>query len=129
MGSIFSRNLQQVSKFLTKTQILTMLPPKYTKTVTVTAHDTPATISVVYDSNKEDKTVVEVELAQGESHTFEEKTEDMGSWQAVRKILTVRGKINDAEFEKTCEYDCEGIHSNIHYTVHKEERFNLKNRN
>ena len=70
--------------------ILKMLPPKYTKTVTVTAHDTPANIIVRYASNKGEETEVEVELGEGESHTFEEKTEDMGSWQAVRKILSVK---------------------------------------
>merc|ERR1712179_261415 len=101
---------------------------QYTKTVTVTAHDTPVTITVRYSSNKEEETVVEVELAEGESHTFEEKTEDMGSWQAVRKILSVKGKIDGEEFEKTCEDDCEGIHANIHYTVHKEKTLNLKSK-
>ena len=68
-----------------------MLPPKYTKTVTVTAHDTAITVSARYGSSKvEDETVVEVELGHGESHTFEEKSEDMGTWQAVRKILSVK---------------------------------------
>ena len=68
-----------------------MLPPRYTKTVTVTAHDTAITVSARYGSSKEeDETVVEVALGQGESHTFEEKTEDMGTWQAVRKILNIK---------------------------------------
>merc|ERR1711936_153552 len=98
-----------------------MLPPKYTKTVTVTAKDS---------SNKEgEETWVEVELGPGESHTWEEKSEDMGTWQAVRKILTVKCQVNGEEFEKICEEDCEGIHGNIHYTAHREGRFHLKNKN
>eukprot|EP00092_Neocalanus_flemingeri_P014838 GFUD01016019.1.p1 GENE.GFUD01016019.1~~GFUD01016019.1.p1 ORF type:complete len:108 (+),score=42.29 GFUD01016019.1:111-434(+) len=107
-----------------------MLPPKYTKSVTVTAHDTAITVSARYGSSKvEEETVVEVVLGHGESHTFEEKSEDMGSWQAVRKILSVKGKIDGEEFEKVCEEDCEGVHGNIHYTVHKEGKFAVKNKN
>eukprot|EP00090_Calanus_glacialis_P001129 TRINITY_DN10793_c0_g1_i2.p1 TRINITY_DN10793_c0_g1~~TRINITY_DN10793_c0_g1_i2.p1 ORF type:complete len:108 (-),score=46.20 TRINITY_DN10793_c0_g1_i2:167-490(-) len=107
-----------------------MLPPKYTKSVTVTAHDASIIVSARYASSKEeDETVVEVEVGQGESHTFEEKTEDMGTWRAVRKILALKGKIEGEEFEKICEEDCEGIHGNIHYTVHKEGEFRMKLRN
>eukprot|EP00092_Neocalanus_flemingeri_P091894 GFUD01116586.1.p1 GENE.GFUD01116586.1~~GFUD01116586.1.p1 ORF type:complete len:151 (+),score=49.63 GFUD01116586.1:25-477(+) len=103
-------------------QTITMLPPKYTRSVTVTAEDTDITITVRYGASKEeDEIVVVKEIGEGESHTFEEKSEDMGSWQNVRKILSIKGQIGeDGEvFEKLCETDCEGVHSNIHYTVHK----------
>merc|ERR1711936_710494 len=108
---------------------LVMLPPKYTKTVTVTAEDKAITVTAKYSSNKEEEeTLVEVELGPGETHTFKEKSEDMGTWQAVRKILSIKGKVDDEEFEKICEEDCEGIHGNIHYTVHKEGTFHVKNK-
>ena len=68
-----------------------MLPPRFTKSVTVTATDGDYTISALYSSNK----VVEEEwekvvVQKGKSHTFEQKTEDMGEWQSVRKILYIR---------------------------------------
>eukprot|EP00091_Calanus_sinicus_P008778 TRINITY_DN2099_c0_g1_i10.p1 TRINITY_DN2099_c0_g1~~TRINITY_DN2099_c0_g1_i10.p1 ORF type:complete len:110 (+),score=44.90 TRINITY_DN2099_c0_g1_i10:187-516(+) len=106
-----------------------MLPPKYTRSVTVTAEDTPITITVRYGASKEEDEIVEViELGEGETHAFEEKSEDMGSWQNVRKIISVRGQIGDdgEVFEKICETDCEGVHKNIHYTVHKEGEFRMK---
>eukprot|EP00092_Neocalanus_flemingeri_P094264 GFUD01119856.1.p1 GENE.GFUD01119856.1~~GFUD01119856.1.p1 ORF type:complete len:127 (+),score=39.37 GFUD01119856.1:46-381(+) len=103
-----------------------MLPPKYTRSVTVTAEDTDITITVRYGASKEeDEIVVVKEIGEGESHTFEEKSEYMSagyvSWKNVRKILSIKGQIGeDGEvFEKLCETDCEGVHSNIHYTVHK----------
>merc|ERR1711892_443801 len=99
---------------------ITMLPPKYTRSVTITAR---------YGASKEEDETEEVkELGEGETHTFEEKSEDMGSWQNVRKIISISGQIGeDGEvFEKICETDCEGVHTNIHYTVHKEGLFNMK---
>ena len=44
-------------------------------------------------------------------------------------IYIPRGNIEGEEFEKHCEEDCEGVHGNIHYTVHKEGKFNLKSKN
>ena len=42
-----------------------------------------------------------------------------------------RGQIGeDGEvFEKVCETDCEGVHTNIHYSVQKEGEFRMKLRN
>ena len=72
-------------------QSSTMLPPKYTRSVTVTAEDTAITITVRYGASKEEDEIVEVEeMGEGETHTFEEKSEDMGSWQNVRKIISIR---------------------------------------
>ena len=68
-----------------------MLPPRYTKSVTVTAVDSNYTICALYSTNKEEEEQWDkVELAQGESHTFEKKIEDMGTWTAVRKIISIK---------------------------------------
>ena len=68
-----------------------MLPPKYARSVTVTAEDTDITITARYGASKEeDETEVVKELKEGETHTFEEKSEDMGTWQMVRKILSLK---------------------------------------
>ena len=68
-----------------------MLPPRYTRSVTVTASDTPLTITVRYAANKEgEEEVVVKEVGEGETVTFDEKSEDMGSWQQVRKVVSVR---------------------------------------
>ena len=62
------------------------MPPKYTKSVTVTAQDTAITVSAKYRTSKvEYKTEVEVELEHGESHTFEDKSEFL-----IRRILMVK---------------------------------------
>ena len=60
-------------------------------------------------------------MGEGETHTFEENSEDMVSGQNVKKIIFIKGQIGeDGEvFEKVCETDCEGFHTNIHYTVHR----------
>ena len=63
------------------------------------------------------------------SHTFPERTENMGTWTAVRKIRHLRANIAGAEFEKHVEEDCEGVHANLHYTVHNEKTFNVKAKN
>ena len=68
-------------------------------------------------------------LAPGSSHTFPERTENMGTWTAVRKIRHLRATIAGEEFEKHVEEDCEGVHGNLHYTVHKEKTFNVKAKN
>ena len=68
-----------------------MLPPRYTKSVTITATEGDYTISALYSSNKEGEEEWEkVQLNEGKSHTFEQKTEDFGSWHAVRKILSIK---------------------------------------
>ena len=66
-----------------------MLPPRYTKSVTVTAVDSNYTISALYSTNKEEEEQWD-KVEQGESHTFEKKIEDMGTWTAVRKILSIK---------------------------------------
>ena len=71
----------------------------------------------------------EAVLAPGSSHTFPERTANMGTWTAVRKIRHLRANIAGEEFEKHVEEDCEGVHSNIHYTVHQEKTFNVKAKN
>ena len=68
-------------------------------------------------------------LAPGDSHTFQERSENMGTWTAVRKIRHLSANIEGATFEKHVEEDCEGIHANIHYTVHREKVFNVKAKN
>lgn len=68
-------------------------------------------------------------LNPGDSHTFPERTENMGSWTAVRKISHLRAEVEGEKFEKVVEEDCEGVHGNLHYTVHKEKVFNVKSKN
>ena len=68
----------------------------------------------------------EAVLAPGGSHTFPERTENMGTWTAVRKIRHLRANIAGEQFEKHLEEDCEGVHANLHYTVYKEKTFNVK---
>ena len=71
----------------------------------------------------------EVVLAPGESHTFPERTENMGTWTAVRKIRHLAADLQGELFEKHVEEDCEGVHTNLHYTVHKEKTFQVKTKN
>ena len=49
---------------------------------------------------------------------------DKSSWKSS---LYFSGQIGeDGEvFENVCETDCEGVHSNIHYTVHEEGLFKV----
>jgi len=72
-----------------------------------------------------------IELDDGGSHTFKERSEDMGSWQAVRKVLTIEAKGEGEEdlWSRDCEGDCQGVHGVLHYTVHPTEKeFRLKAR-
>ena len=73
-------------------QAVTMLPPKYTKSVKITAHDKPIKVVATYASPKEgqEDLLEEMTIVAGESHTFPEKSENMGTWNAVRKITHIR---------------------------------------
>merc|ERR1712228_707326 len=58
-----------------------------TRSVTVTASDTPLTITVRYAANKEgEEEVVVKEVGEGETVIFEEMSEDMGSWQQSERL-------------------------------------------
>ena len=72
----------------------------------------------------------EVVLAPGESHTFPEMTENMGTWTAVRKIRHLLADLQgDGDlFQKHVEEDCEWVHTNLHYIVH-EKTFKVKAKN
>jgi len=110
-----------------------MIPPKYTKSVTVTSHGGKLTLTARFGSNREGtEDEIEVkELEAGGSHTFKERTEDMGSWKAVRKVLTIEAKGEGEEdvWSRVCEVDCQGVHGVLHYTVHAPEKeFRLKAR-
>ena len=49
-----------------------MLPPRYTKSVTITVVDSDYTIMALYSSNKKEEEEWEnVKLGMGDSHTFE----------------------------------------------------------
>ena len=76
-----------------------MKPPKYAKSVTVQAPENGVTLvqlTAIYKGNEKDDETVTVTLTkEGESHTFPEKTEDMGSWTAVRPIHVIKGQIGD----------------------------------
>merc|ERR1711892_1485133 len=92
--------------------------PQYTKEVTITAEDTPITITATYGATEGKKE---------ETYIFEEKSEDMGSWRSVRKIIKLKGQIGDdgKVFERDIEKDCERVHANIDYTVNKDGVFKV----
>merc|ERR1711973_870194 len=108
-----------------------MLPPKYAKSVKITAHEKPVKVTATYDGVKEgqEDTKVEKNLADGESHTFEEKSESMGSWTAFRKIKHLRVEGDDGEHEHNVEEDCQGVHAIIHYQIQPEKKLLLIERN
>ena len=66
--------------------------PKFTKEVTVTAVDGPLTITAVWGATEQGhKEIKEVKkLEKGETHIFEEKEEDMGSWRMIGKIVSLK---------------------------------------
>merc|ERR1712098_844854 len=102
-----------------------MLSPKYTRSVTATAEDGRGILIARFGTNKEDEEEEErVEVEQGESHTFKERSQDHGTWQSVRKVLSIRAENEDGEllFERLCEEDCTGVHAEIQYTVHAQEQ-------
>ena len=70
-------------------------------------------------------------VEEGGSHTFLERSQDMGSWQAVRKVVRVTAeKEGGGVWVRQVEEDCEGVHGSIHYTVHaQEQEFRLLARN
>ena len=101
-------------------------PPKYAKSVTVTAPDDGVTyikVTAVYKGNKaEDEAVTITLIENGQSHTFPEKTEDMGTWTAVRPIHVVKGVIGEGEktFEAQPADHCNGVVANMKFTLHHE---------
>jgi len=108
-----------------------MLPPKYAKSVKITAHEKPVKVTATYDGVKEgqEDTKVEINLAAGESHIFEEKSENMGSWTAFRKIKHLRLEDDEGAHEHTVEDDCQGVHALIHYQIQPEKKLSLLERN
>ena len=102
-----------------------MRPPKYAKSVTVTAPDNGvASIEViaVYKGQKLEDESVSVTLTEnGQSHTFPEKTEDMGTWTAVRPIHVIKGVIGEGKsFEAKPEDHCNGVVAHMKFTLHHE---------
>ena len=90
-----------------------MLPPRYTKSVQVTAHEAPIKVTATYASVKvgietqaqwegsllihhysiqegQDETRAVKEMGPGETHLFGEISENMGTWTAVRKISQIK---------------------------------------
>jgi len=96
-----------------------MLPPKYTKTLTVVAKDGPADVTAKYSGNQGEEEV-SVQLQAEQSHTFPEKSEDMGTWTAVKKIVRISGTAGGKPFSQEVEEHCEGVHGNIQFSVHAE---------
>ena len=102
-----------------------MKPPKYAKSVTVTAPESGVTsieVTAVYKGNKAEDEAVSVTLTEnGQSHTFPEKTEDMGTWTAVRPIHIVKGAIGEGKtFEAQPADHCNGVVANMKFTLHHE---------
>ena len=104
-----------------------MKPPKYAKSVTVQAPENGVSLvqlTAIYKGNEKDDETVTVTLTKdGESHTFPEKTEDMGSWTAVRPIHVIKGQIGDEGgkiFEVKPEDHCTGVVGHLKFTLHHE---------
>ena len=100
-----------------------MKPPKYAKSVTVTAPETGVSsieVTAVYKGNKAEDEAVSITLTEnGQSHTFPEKTEDMGTWTAVRPIHIVKGAIGEGKtFEAQPADHCNGVVANMKFTLH-----------
>ena len=102
------------------------LPPKYAKSITVKAPEDGVTaikVTAVYKGNKvEDEHVTVTLTGNGQSHTFPEMTENMGTWTAVRPIHLIKGEIGDGgkQFETRPEEHCNGIVVNLAYSLHHE---------
>jgi len=93
--------------------------PQYVKSVSVTAHYAQVTVTARYQHPDGGDDILEtVTLAVGETHTFPEKIQNMGTWDAVCPIHTLSGKIGDGEFTKTTKEDCGGIENHIGYSLH-----------
>ena len=104
---------------------MNMRPPKYTKSVTVQAPENGVTsiqVTAVYKGNQVENEVVTVTLTEnGQSHTFAEKTEDMGTWTAVRPILLIKGQLGEGkEFEAKPEDHCSGVVAHMKFSLHHE---------
>ena len=102
-----------------------MLPPKYAKTVTVNLSENVASanITAVYKGKQVADEEVTVILYSGQSHTFPEKTECMGSWTAAKPIHIIKGKIEEDDsktFEQNTEEHCKGIEPNLAFMLHHE---------
>ena len=102
-----------------------MKPPKYAKSVTVTAPESGVStieVTAVYKGNKAEDEAVSVTLTEnGQSHTFPEKTEDMGTWTAVRPIHIIKGAIGEGKrFEAQPAEHCNGVVANMKFTLHHE---------
>jgi len=99
----------------------------------VTSNGGKLTVCARFGSNREgaEDEVEVVELEAGGSHIFKERSEDMGSWQAVKKVLSIeaRGDGEEEVWRRACEDDCQGVHGGIHYNLHvAEKEFRLKAR-
>ena len=104
---------------------MNMKPPKYTKSVTVQAPESGVTsiqVTAVYKGNKAEDEIVTITLTEnGQSHTFAEKTEDMGTWTAVRPILLIKGQLGEGEkkvFEAKPEDHCSGVVAHMKFSLH-----------
>lgn len=105
-----------------------MLPPNYTKSVTVVAKDGLVEVTATYEGQNGNEEVT-VTLEVDQSHTFPEKTEDMGSWTAVKKIIFLSGTSGGLPFRQDMEQHCEGIHNNLEFSVHPNDGVVLLSKN
>lgn len=103
---------------------------KYAKSVTVKAPETGVStiqLTAVYQGNTVEDESVSVTLTQGQSYTFPEKTEYMGSqhwgtWTSVRPIHIIRGTINGGGtvFEANPKEYCNEVVDNLEFNIHHE---------
>jgi len=105
-----------------------MLPPKYTKTVTVVANGGSAKVTAKYSGSQGEEEVT-VDLNQDQTHTFPEKSEDMGTWTAVKKITHIHGNVAGNPFTQSIEEHCDGVQGNVHYSLHPQEGVKLLAKN
>ena len=73
-------------------QVSSGVLPKYTREVTITAVDAPITMTCTWGGDDHGhKEITEVmKMKKGDTHIFEEKSDDMGSWRSVRKIISLK---------------------------------------
>ena len=104
------------------TRTVKMKPPKYAKSVTVQAPETGVNsikVTAVYKGNQvKDESITVTLTEDGQSHTFPEKTEDMGTWFAVMPIHIIKGEIGENEFQASPGDYCDGVEAHLKFTLH-----------
>jgi len=102
--------------------------PRYAKTVTVTAKDpyTASDVTAVYSSQIADEDVSLLTLSPGQSHTFPERQEQVGSATFVMPIDHVSGSVGSNTFSIDVPEYAMGIEVNLHFLIDPQENEGFK---